>query len=351
MSRLNIQGFTDKEIDYYSRQIVLKDFGIKAQRRLNESKILIAGAGGLGSPLATQLASMGVGHIRIIDRDVVETSNLQRQHLYGTDVVGLPKVEAAEMRLRRLNPFIEIEPIPMSVTPRNASRLVEGMDVIVDGLDSMAPRYALNRACVEKGIPYVYGAVIMQMGTVSTIIPGETACLECFQGGINDADLPTCAVAGVHPSAISMVASAQVSETIRILIGQTPVLSNILLFCDLAELSLEKIKLTKIENCPVCGSNPTKEPYKLTESLVEEVCGREGRRVFVFSPDEDMGLDLTQISDKIMDSQYIITSKGKMGISFKKNKIIASVLSSGVAIIEGVSGQEEAETLYSWLKE
>jgi adenylyltransferase/sulfurtransferase len=125
---------------------------------------------------------MGVGRLRIVDRDVVETSNLQRQHIYSMDKVGYPKVEAAAERLMRMNPFIEVEAVPMSITPKNAEGIIEGMDVIVDGLDRMTPRYVLNRACVKLGTPFVYGAVITHIGNASTIIPGETACLECFQG-------------------------------------------------------------------------------------------------------------------------------------------------------------------------
>ncbi|NIN66359.1 MAG: 4-methyl-5(B-hydroxyethyl)-thiazole monophosphate biosynthesis protein, partial [Anaerolineae bacterium] len=138
-------GFTEQELDYYSRQIVLREFGLEGQRRLKNAKACVVGAGGLGSPILTQLASMGVGTLRIIDRDVVEASNLQRQHLYGMHQLGLPKAEAAEDRLHQINPFIEVKPIPLSVTHGNAERLIEGSDIVVDGLDSMAARYAVNR--------------------------------------------------------------------------------------------------------------------------------------------------------------------------------------------------------------
>ena len=264
--------FTEGEIEYYSRQIVLKEFGLEGQRKLKNARVCIVGLGGLGSPISTQLASMGVGHLRIIDRDIVERSNLQRQHLYGVDQVGVPKVEAAEERLRRLNPFIEIESVPMSVTPGNVEILLEGVDIVVDGLDAMTPRYAVNRASIKHDIPYVYGAVIQQIGSSATIIPGETACLECFQGNIDDSSLPSCATLGVHPSVINMVASVQVSETVRLILGLEPVLRNTLLFCDLNTLSLEKVKLAKLEECPICGSAPKGTPSKLPDNKVEEIC-------------------------------------------------------------------------------
>jgi adenylyltransferase/sulfurtransferase len=277
-------GFTEKELDYYSRQIVLKEFGFEGQRKLKKAKVCVVGAGGLGSPILTQLASMGIGSIRVVDRDVVEISNLQRQHLYGMHQVGLPKVEAAMDRLKQINPFIEVEPVPLSLTYSNAGRIIEGADIVVDALDSMAARYAVNRACQKTGTPFVHGAVIMQVGTASTIIPGETACLECFQSGIDDAELPSCAVLGVHPSVISLIASVQVSETIKLLLGETPILANKLLFADLKELSIEKVQLAKAENCKVCSEVQESVELKPSEIHVEEICGREERRVWIFSP-------------------------------------------------------------------
>jgi adenylyltransferase/sulfurtransferase len=124
LSRFSIQGFLDAEIDYYSRQIVLDGIGLSGQRKLKNARVCVVGVGGLGSPIVIQLASMGVGHLRVVDRDVVEASNLQRQHLYGMAMLGYPKVEAAAERVRGLNPFIEVDPVPMSVTPENAERIV-----------------------------------------------------------------------------------------------------------------------------------------------------------------------------------------------------------------------------------
>ena len=156
MSNYTINGFSAKELDYYSRQMVLAEIGVTGQRRLKKARVCVVGLGGLGSPLSMQLASMGVGHLRLVDRDVVEMSNLQRQHLYSVDVVGYPKVEAAASRLRSLNPHIEMEPLPLSLNPNNAEKTLSGVDVVGDGLDRMAPRYVLNRACVKLGIPYVF---------------------------------------------------------------------------------------------------------------------------------------------------------------------------------------------------
>jgi adenylyltransferase/sulfurtransferase len=344
----SLDGFSDNELDYYSRQIVLRDFGIQAQRRLKTAKVCLVGAGGLGSPISIQLTSIGIGHLRIIDRDVVEMSNLQRQHLYGIDKIGIPKVEAATERLRKLNPFVTIEPIPMSLTPGNAETLLDGFDLVVDGLDTMTARYAVNRACQKLGIPYVFGAVITQVGNASTIIPGKTACLECFQGNVDDDSLPGCSILGVHPSIISLLASVEVSEAVRLLMGKDPVLANKLLFCDLKELSLEKIQLAKLESCPVCGKSD-KPPFSLKKLDIEEICGRENRRVFVFSPEASMQLDLTSINEKIKYQGYIIKTASKLGTTFMKEEVKASILVSGVTIIEGIENIERAKFLRSKL--
>ncbi len=345
MPRPAPSGFTEDEFEYYSRQLVLKEIGVEGQRRLKGSRVCVVGAGGLGSPILTQLASMGVGTLRIIDRDVVETSNLQRQHLYGVNVLGVPKVEAAEARLRQLNPFIEVEAVPLSVTPANAERLIRGVDVVVDALDSMNARYAVNRACVRLGLPFVHGGVIMQVGNASTILPGETACLECFQGNVDDADLPSCAVQGVHPSVIGIIASIQVSETVKILLGQRPALADKLLFVDLSDLSFEKIQVSRVESCPVCGDKPRKKPAPLRSSFVEEVCGREGRRVFIFSPDEDQCLDLGKVNQRLLDQGYEPEVKARLGTTFTGGGVRGSVLVSGVTIIEGLEDGESAARL------
>ena len=342
MSRVNRSGLSDEELEYYSRQIVLDGMGIAGQRMLKESRVCVVGVGGLGSPISIQLASMGVGHLRIVDRDVVEVSNLQRQQLYGVDVIGYPKVEAAEERLRSLNPFIEVEAVPMTLTPTNAERLIGGFDVVVDGLDSMTPRYALNRACLELGIPLVFGGVITNVGNVSTIIPGETACLECFQGNVSDEDLPTCAIVGVHPSIISIIASIQVSETVKLLTGRKPSLANALFYCDLEDLSFERIGLMRAEACPICGSSSESERPTLTAKVMEEICGREGMRVFVFSPDDDLDLDLAAINGWLREHGFEPTVEAQLGTSFVKGAMKGSVLKSGVTILEGVDGPEEA---------
>ena len=347
MSRYGVEGFSDKELDYYSRTLLLKDVGVEAQRRLKDSSVCVVGLGGLGSPVAMQLASLGVGHLRFVDSDVVEISNLQRQNLYGVGQVGLAKVEAASQRVSEINPFIEVEPVPLAVNTLNAGDLIKGCDVVVGALDRMAPRYALNRACVEQETPLIHGAAITYLGNATTIIPSETACLECFQGGVDDSDLPSCAIVGVHPSIVNIVGSVMVSETARLLTDIDPVLADRLLFMDLEDLSFESIRLRRVASCPVCGDGG--KPSKLEFEPVVEICGREGRRVFVYQPTKDMGLALNGYVKKIKGKGYDVFASGELGFSFKKDGVRGSLLRSGITIIEGISDRESADGFHDWL--
>ncbi|MCW4012499.1 MAG: HesA/MoeB/ThiF family protein [Candidatus Bathyarchaeota archaeon] len=250
---MNLQALTEEEKAYYARQITMKGFGEESQTQLKNSKACITGLGGLGSPIATQLAAMGIGYLRIIDHDTVDITNLHRQHLYSIDSVGEPKTDAATERLRKLNPYIKIEPINTEITTENADKLVKDIDIVVDALDAMAPRYAVNKACVDQNIPFIHGGVIREIGTATTIIPHKTPCLECFKGGIDDSKLPSNASQGVHPSIINIIASIQTSETIKILTGKQPLLAGKLLFFDLTDLTMEFIGITKQDNCRICG--------------------------------------------------------------------------------------------------
>jgi molybdopterin/thiamine biosynthesis adenylyltransferase len=335
---------TQEEYQYYSRQIVLKEFGLKGQLKLKSSRVLVAGLGGLGSQLSAQLASMGVGYLRLVDKDIVEASNLQRQHLYSVEVIGYPKVEAAAMRLGKMNPYIELDPVPMSINELTVDRLLEDVDLVVDGLDRMAPRYALNRACIRKGIPFIYGAAITHIGSVTTIIPGKTACLECFQGGVDDENVPSCATIGVTPSIISIVASIQVNEVMKLLLGVEPVLAGRLLYCDLTDLSFEKVKLSRAEFCKVCGDDKYMVLPPMDE--IEEICGREGRRVFTVTPRNPVTVSINEAARLAEMRGFRLLVRGKLGVSFTKGSIRGSIFTTGVGVIEGAGSREEALDIY-----
>ncbi|MEM2473179.1 MAG: HesA/MoeB/ThiF family protein [Candidatus Bathyarchaeia archaeon] len=336
------------EIEYYSRQIVLPDIGYSGQIKLKKGSICIVGLGGLGSPIAIQLAAMGVGHLRLVDHDVVEASNLQRQHIYSIKYLGYPKVEAAAIRLKELNPNIEVEPLPLSLNHRNIDEIIKGVDVVVDGLDRMSTRYIINRACQKIGVPYIYGAAIMTFGSASTIIPGETPCLECFQGEVDDSLLPSCAVVGVHPSILNIIASIEVSEAVKIITGKKPLLTGKLLYCDIGEMAFDIINVLKSDKCPICSlKQAIIKPVE--EKIVSELCGREGKRVFLITPKKNLNIDMNKLALLIAGfKNFNIRVKANLGITFtdSDNNRVISILKSGIMVVDNFNSEEEAYAFY-----
>ena len=329
-----------EELDYYSRQVVMAEIGYNAQVKLKNSKAVVVGVGGLGSVVATQLTAMGVGYLRIVDRDFVEITNLHRQHLYCIDDVGYPKVEAAAKRLQKLNPYIIVEPLALSVNQSNAKDILRDMDVVVDGLDSMTARYAINRACNELKVAYVFGAAVATAGNLSTIVPEKTACLECFYGRLDDKKLPKCGVVGVHPSVVNVIASLEVSEVIRLLTGREPCLANKLLYFDLEELEFNKIQLSKVKCCPVCGHS--RFLGSVNHKFVEEVCSRNGKRVFIFVPKDQSGINLRKSLNDLERKGFSINIMAELGLTAVLDDVKVNILKSGVTVIEGINEKEKA---------
>lgn len=339
---------SEEELEFYSRQIVLSEIGYSGQLQLKKSKVCLVGLGGLGSSIAVQLAAVGVGHIRLVDRDIVELSNLQRQLLYSVDLLGYPKVEVAARRLKAQNPNIKIESVPLSLNADNAEDIINGADIVLDGLDRMEPRYAVNRACVKLKIPYVFGAAITTMGNASTIIPGKTPCLECFYGNLDDEKLQTCAVVGVHPSVLSVIAGIEVAEAVKIITGKQPRLANKLFVCDIGKMTFDETSVSKAENCPVCGSKPKGSPKPLKRELIEEICGRSGKRVFIITPKKNLELNMKKLHEILKKRNFNIKVKADLGITFNKDhEANATILKSGIMIIEGVNDKEKAFEFYS----
>ena len=326
---------TDKELETYSRQIVLADIGYDGQLKLRNSKACLIGIGGLGTPVATQLVAMGLGYLRFVDRDIVSRSDLHRQHLYDADSVGRPKVEIAQRKLSKLNPDVKLDPIAESLTSINAEELLGGMDVVIDGLDRPEPRYLVNRTCNKLKIPYVFGAAIEAFGNVSTLLPGTTFCLECFMPGLKDEDLPACGVVGVHPSVLGIVSSLQVSEAVRLLTGQEPKLLNKLFYIDLRQLEFNILNLKALDTCKVCGAHPGEPPDPIEDRLFEETCARDGRRNFVVSPKQRLNISRKKLGPVLKRKNFKVQSAGPFGTTFHSGrKIQACILKSGIMIAQ-----------------
>jgi len=326
---------TNKELETYARQIVLADIGYEGQLKLRNARVCLIGVGGLGAPVATQLVGMGIGYLRMVDRDIVSRSDLHRQHLYDAKCIGLPKVEIAQQKLSKLNPDVKLDPIPESLNSINAAELIGGMDVVIDGLDRPEPRYLVNRTCNRLKIPYVFGAAIEAFGNVSTLLPGQTFCLECFMPGLKDEDLPVCGVVGVHPSVLGMVSSVQVSEAVRLIIGQEPKLFNKLLYIDLREFEFNILEMQSVDSCRVCGQEPDGLPEAITDRLFEETCARDGRRNFVLSPNQRINIDLVKLGKLLKKRRFAIQAAGQLGTTFNPSKNIqACILKSGIMIAQ-----------------
>ncbi len=329
------QELSDTELETYSRQIALDEIDYAGQLRLRNAKACLIGLGGLGTPIALKLVGMGIGHLRIVDRDIVSRSDLHRQYLYDVDSVGKPKVEVALQKLSRLNPDVRFEPFAEALNLTNADEIVGGVDVVLDGLDRPEPRYIVNRACNRLKIPYVFAGAIGASGNVTTIIPGKTICLECFMAGLKDDDLPKCAVVGVHPSALGVVTAIQVFEAVRVIIGQEPTLANKLLYIDLPDMQFHKFEIQKREDCPVCGVRPKGPPEPLRDKFFEETCARDGRSNFILSPKEKVEIDLKELLGVLEKKGYRLQVSGDFGVTFEHSEgITASILKSGTMVVQ-----------------
>jgi len=233
---------------------MIGEIGQKGQGKLKKSRVVIAGAGGLGSPIAVYLTAAGIGTIRIIDHDQVALSNLNRQILHWEEDVGRKKVDSARTKLRNLNSTVEIQAIAETITKENVSDLMDGCDAIVDAMDNLPTRYLLNRCAIEKNIPFFHGAVNGFEGRVMTVIPGETACLRCmYRGLVPQEKFP---VIGVAPAVIG---SIQATEVIKYLVGIGKLLTNRLLIYDGLKVTFSEFRLNKNPNCDHCGSSAGKE--------------------------------------------------------------------------------------------
>jgi molybdopterin/thiamine biosynthesis adenylyltransferase len=322
-------------METYARQVVLKEIGYEGQLRLRNGRACILGVGGLGAPIALKLTGMGIGTLRIVDRDIVCRSDLHRQYLYDTDSIGKPKVEVAVSKLGRLNPDVHIEPFAESLHSRNVEDLLEGMDVVIDGLDRPEIRYVVNRACVRLHIPYVFGGALGTSGNVTTIVPGKTMCLECFMPGLKDEHAPKCGVVGVHPSVLGMITSIQVFEAVRVITGREPILQNRLLHIDLDELKFHTVDIDKWDQCPVCGENSSSHPEPVTDKFFEEACSRDGRRTLFITPGDRVAVDLEELARVIDKMGFSIKTRGDLGITFDLSPHeVASVLKSGTMIVQ-----------------
>ena len=337
---------SSKDIDRYSRQIMLEEIGYQGQLSLRSAKICVVGVGGLGNPITTRLVAMGIGKLRIIDRDVIELSNLHRQTMFDESDVGQIKVEVAAKKLKKLNPDVEIESLPISINDYTALDAIEGCDVVIDALDSVNARYALNKACVEKNIPFVTGAAVGMSGQAFTILPRKSACYFCMFPALDEDSMPTCSIEGVHPSILSIIGGIEVAEAVKIILGKTPSLSDKILHVDLENLDFVTTRTFRVAECSVCGSGKVESTPK-QELIIEELCGRNrGKRTFSITPTQKFEIDTDRITNLAKDMEFRVENQGELGLSMRTNDLSVSFMKRGSAVIVGPKDENDAVLLY-----
>ena len=264
---------TNDEILRYSRHLIMPEVGMEGQQKLKAAKVLCIGAGGLGSPLSLYLTAAGVGTLGIVDFDVVDYTNLQRQIIHSTDDVGRKKLDSAAEKLKGINPFINLKTFETRLTSANALELFKEFDIIADGTDNFPTRYLVNDACVLTGKPNVYGSIFRFEGQASVFATEEGPCYRCLYPEPPPPGLvPSCAEGGVLGILPGLVGVIQATETIKLILGQGDPLVGRLLLVDALGMKFRELKLRKNPDCPVCGKNPT------VKELIDynEFCGIRG---------------------------------------------------------------------------
>jgi adenylyltransferase/sulfurtransferase len=273
---------TPEQIQRYSRHLTLPQVGIEGQQRLSRGSVLLIGIGGLGSPLAAYLAAAGVGRIGIVDFDVVDLSNLQRQVLFSSDDVGRPKVEAAAERIRAINAHVSVEAHATRFEVANAFELVDAYDIVIDGTDNFATRYLINDACVMRGKPNVYGSIFRFEGQASVFGLAGGPCYRCVYPEAPPAGtVPSCAEGGVLGILPGIVGTLQATEAIKILLGRGESLSGRLLLFDALEMRFRELAIRRDTHCAVCGDAPS-----IRELAIEDASCETGGDVDEIEPGE-----------------------------------------------------------------
>lgn len=248
----------DDQIERYSRQILLPNVGGKGQEKILNAKVLVIGAGGLGSPASLYLAAAGVGKIGIVDSDEVELNNLQRQILHSTKNVGMPKVESGRERIRELNPDVEVITRKVRLTSENILDIIKAYDIIVDGSDNFPTRYLVNDACVLSKKPLSHGGIFRFDGQAITIIPGKGPCYRClFPEPPPPGLVPSCQEAGILGAVAGVIGVIQANEALKLVLGIGESLIGRLLIFNALDSSFRIVKVPKNRDCPICGEHPT----------------------------------------------------------------------------------------------
>ncbi|MBK6328356.1 MAG: molybdopterin-synthase adenylyltransferase MoeB [Chloroflexi bacterium] len=289
-----------EEVQRYSRHLIMPEVGMTGQKKLKAASVLLIGAGGLGSPLAMYLAAAGIGRIGLVDYDVVDTTNLQRQIIHGTKDVGRPKLDSAKERILDINPHVQVDTYPVPLTSANALEIFAPYDVIIDGTDNFPTRYLTNDACVLLGKPNVYGSIFRFEGQLSIFYAAEGPCYRClFPEPPPPGLVPSCAEGGVLGILPGTVGAMQATEAIKLILGIGESMIGRLLLYDALNMEFTEVKLRKNPNCPVCSENPT-----LTELIdYEQFCGMPAHDRSLYAAEESGHGSVRQMSPQELKSR------------------------------------------------
>ncbi len=332
--------------DRYSRQMLFSEIGREGQSRLAQARVLIVGCGALGTAQVESLARAGVGTLRIVDRDFIEFSNLQRQTMFTESDAAerLPKVVAAANHLREINSGVVTEPEIADVNHSNIERLLADCHVVIDGTDNFATRYLINDACVKHNVNWIYGAAVGSYGVTMTIRPGQTPCLRCiFPEPPPAASAPTCDTAGVIMPIINVVASVQVTEALKLLTGRIDALHNSLMQFDVWQNEWRRISVGEpVATCITCGARKFESLENRSAEFAAVLCGRHAVQI---SPSHAIRVNLSELSERLSVAGEVRANDYL--VRFRTGDFEMTIFQDARSIIRGTDDVATARSLYA----
>jgi molybdopterin-synthase adenylyltransferase len=338
------------DLERYSRQMLFHGIGAEGQQRICLGRVLLCGCGALGSAIADGLVRAGVGFLRLVDRDFVELSNLQRQVLYDEQDIAeeLPKAIAASRKLAKINSTVTLDPLVADIDHTNMRALATGVDLILDGMDNFETRFLINDAALDMRLPWVYGGCVGSHGQVMSIFPGETGCLRCLIGDVPGPGMTeTCDTAGVIGPAVNVVAALQVVAALKILSGQRDLIEPVLTIVDVWDGTLQRMNVAHLRersDCPACvhGKRDWLSGTKGSQTTV--LCGRNAVQV---SPAEKHALSLSELATKLRGTGEVSQNAFLLRLTLPGGEGQLTIFPDGRAIIKGTDDITVARSLYA----
>ena len=332
------------QLGRYNRQEIFYGIGPEGQKKLKNARVCVIGVGALGSSIANNLARAGVGFLRLIDRDIVELTNLQRQVLFTEQDAKemIPKAEAAKIHLSEINSEVEIEALVVDVNPYNIEKLIDGVDLVIDGMDNLETRYLLNEACNKNNVRWVYGGVVGSGGMMMNIFPGEGPCLQCLFGEFpEDGTYDTCDTVGVISPITNMVAAYESAEAMKIIVGSDSVCRQAISM-DVWDNFTEFFDVEPDPECPVCAKHQYERLEHRQKNYTASLCGHDAYQV---SPEDDGTFDYEATVDRLSEEGEV--AKNRYFTTFKNDEADFKLFPDGRAIINGVPSGDAAREVFA----